>query len=130
MTLQRIEVGLVSADESLAEFYAATFEMERLPVTESRSGTLHRLLAAGAGIKVMVPAQPPAIAELVEPFLAATGLRYLTLYAGDLDGVIERAIARGGSRQHGPMEIRPGVRLVILRDPDGNTIEVVESEEN
>jgi hypothetical protein len=47
VTLQRIEVGLVSADEALVEFFAAVFELERLPAVRSGSGVVHRLEAPG-----------------------------------------------------------------------------------
>lgn len=126
MTLQRIEIGLVSADDILVEFYASVFELERLPVSESGSGVVHRLQAPGAVLKVMVPAQQPTSAGPVEPFFAAPGLRYLTLYVSDFDRTIERATARGGHVDHGPMRIGPDMQLAILRDPDGNTIEVVD----
>lgn len=123
--VQRIEVGLVSADDALAEFYAAVFGMERLPAAQSRSGVVHRLQAPGTVIKVMIPSQPPAPAGPAGLF-TVTGLRYLTLYVTDLDGIIERATARGGHVRHGPMDISPGVRLAILTDPDGNAVEVLD----
>lgn len=125
--LDRIEVGLVSADDALVKFYATVFEMERLEVTESRSGTVHRLAAGGTVLKVMVPAQRPSSAEPSGSFLAATGLRYLSFYvANGLDGLVERGIAAGGRLQVGPIEIGPAQRLALLSDPDGNTLELVE----
>lgn len=126
MTLQRIEVGLVSADESLAEFYAATFEMERLPAINAGPGVVHRLRTSEIVIKVMVPRRAPAAAGPAGPFFAAAGLRYITLYADDLDGIVERATARGAVVQHGPAAVGPGVRIAVLQDPDGNAVEVVE----
>ena len=36
----------------------------------------------------------------------------------------------GGRVAHGPMELDDGVRLVVLVDPDGNTIEVVEDSDD
>ena len=59
-----------------------------------------------------------------------TGLRYLTIGTHDLDGVIARATDSGGRVAHGPMELADGVRLVVLVDPDGNTIEVVEESDD
>lgn len=127
MVLDRIEVGLVSADDALVKFYETVFEMERLDVTESRSGTLHRLRAGGTVLKVMVPAQPPASAEPSGSFLASTGLRYLSFYVADgLDELVERGVAAGGHVQVGPIDIGPAQRLVFLSDPDGNTLELVE----
>ena len=42
------------------------------------------------------------------------------------DGVIDRATTRGGQVVMGPMELRPGVALVVIVDPDGNTFEVIQ----
>ncbi|PXW25877.1 UNVERIFIED_CONTAM: putative enzyme related to lactoylglutathione lyase [Williamsia faeni] len=125
--LDRIEVGLVSADDAVVNFYTTVFEMDKLEVTEAGSGTVHRLRAGGTVLKVMVPKQPPAVAEPSGSFLAATGLRYLSFYVADgLDELVERGVAAGGRLQMGPIDIGPGKRLAIFADPDGNTLELVE----
>jgi predicted enzyme related to lactoylglutathione lyase len=126
MTPGRFEVGLVSADRGLVDFYAEVFQVEELPASDSSVGTVHRLqFPGGAALKVMVPNVAPAAAAPA-PFFAVTGLRYLTIGTPDLDGVIARATSRGGRVQHGPLELGGGVRLAVLVDPDGNTIEVVQ----
>jgi len=124
--VQHLEVGLVGADDALVDFYAAVFEMEKLPAMQAGPGVVHRLQGPGVVIKVMVPSEAPTPAQPVEPFFAMTGLRYVTIYDADLDAVVERAVARGGSVRHGPTELGPGVRIVVLSDPDRNVIEVVE----
>ncbi|UGQ12675.1 VOC family protein [Yinghuangia sp. ASG 101] len=125
MTLRRIEIGLVSTDSTLADYYAAVFELEVLPAVEAGSGTVHRLQGPGALIKIMVPTEPPTPATPVTPFIATTGLRYLTLAVTDLDATLARAKAHNGTVQLGPLEISPGLRIALLQDPDGNTTELV-----
>ncbi|WP_066073123.1 VOC family protein [Frankia sp. EI5c] len=125
MVLQRLEVGLVSTDGGLAEFYAKVLELELLPPLAAGPGVVHRAQGAGNTIKVMVPGNAPEIAEPVWPFFAATGLRYLTVHTSDLDGVITRATALGGRVKHGPISLSPSVRMAVLLDPDGNVLEVV-----
>jgi predicted enzyme related to lactoylglutathione lyase len=126
VAVQRVDVGLVSTDEALVDFYADVFELERLPPVTAGPGVVHRLRAPGMVLKVMVPKRPPAAAEPVRTFFAVTGLRYLTLAVTDLDGVIDRAAPRGGNVQHGPVEVGGGVRIAVLADPDGNAVELVE----
>ncbi len=87
--LTRFEVGIVSADRALVDFLAEVFGLDERPPMENPAGTLHRLEAPGAVIKVMVPSEPPKSAE-GEPFLAVQGIRYLTMWVSDFDGVIER----------------------------------------
>ena len=62
-----------------------------------------------------------------QPFLAVKGLRYLSLHVTDLDRVIERSMARVGSVLLEPFELHPGVRLAVIADPDGDTMEVTEA---
>jgi predicted enzyme related to lactoylglutathione lyase len=123
MTVQRVEVGLVSPDTGLVDFLATVFDLERLPSYTTGQGELHRLQAPGAVIKVMVPNETPVAAEAAAMF-ALTGLRYLTMYVEDLDPILERALAHGASIQHGPMEMGP-VRIVVLEDPNGGIVEIV-----
>jgi hypothetical protein len=125
MSLERIEVGLVSGDRALVDYLVEVFELDELPPSEQRVGTLYRLQAPGAVIKVMVPKQPPAERDH-EPFTAVEGLRYLTMFVTDLDAIIERSTTRGGAVTLGPIELGPGARLAIIQDPDGGTIEVVQ----
>jgi hypothetical protein len=126
VTLDRFEVGIVSADASAVDFLAAVFELERQVPTESPVGVLHKLDSPGAVIKVMVPNDPPTRGD-GEPFLAMTGIRYLTMHVTDLDGVLERCRNRGGAVLLEPFEFEPGSSIAIIGDPDGNTIEVVSS---
>jgi hypothetical protein len=125
MSLERIEVGMVSGNRALVDFLIEVFELDELPPSEQRVGTVHRLQAPGAVIKVMVPKEPPAARDR-EPFIAVEGLRYLTMFVTDLDSVIERSTARGGTVALGPIDLGPGARLAMLEDPDGGTMEVVQ----
>ncbi len=127
MALRNVQIGFISADSALVDFYAEVFALERLPSADSATGTVHRLELPGAVLKVMVPNRPPTVTEPVNPFFAATGLRYVTLTVDDFSEVIERATARGVTFTFGPIEIGPETRLAIFQDPDGNTIEVFET---
>ena len=62
-----------------------------------------------------------------KPFLAVTGIRYLTIWLSDLDRVVERCTARGGTVLVGPFDYEPATRLAVITDPDGNTYEVIEA---
>ena len=123
--LTRFEVGLVSADRTLVDFLAHVFELDALEPAVHPVGTLHRFASPGAVIKVMVPNEPPKPGD-GGPFLAAVGIRYLSMWVADLDRVLERATARGATLLFGPFAHEPGGRLAVIQDPDGNTIEVIE----
>jgi len=128
MSVVRFEVGFVSADRALVDFLAGVFELEVLPPAVHPVGTLYRLRSPGAVIKVMVPSDLPKPAD-GEPFLAVSGIRYLSLWTSDLDRALGRATARGGRVLFGPFEHEPGARLAVIRDPDGNCMELIEAAE-
>jgi hypothetical protein len=88
-------------------------------------GTVHRLALGGGALKVMVPAQAPAESPRTDRFWDRAGLRYVTMWLDDLDSVVERWTAHGGTIALGPLTIREGVRTALLVDPDGNTVEAM-----
>jgi len=127
MTLSRLEAGFVSTDRSLVDFLAEVFELDPLEPVDVGFATLFRLQSPGGVLKVMVPNRPPKPGARAQPFYALGGLRYLTLYVDDLDGIVERATTRGGQVVHGPTDLGPGTRIAVLEDPDGNPFEVVQA---
>ena len=58
------------------------------------------------------------------PFQRATGVRWITLDVDDIDAVMARCAGR--PVQLPVTELRPGLRVSIIEDPDGNAIELVE----
>ena len=127
MAVQSVETGLVSADGALVTFYCDVFELEELEALEFPQGTVRRMQAPGGHvIKIMVPTAAPMSPATAETFIGMSGYRYMTVRVDDLDGVIDRATTRGGNVVMGPMDLRPGVRLAVMTDPDGNTVEVMQ----
>jgi len=124
MTLHSLEVGYVSADAGLVDFYATVLELTALEPMVFPVGTLHRLEIPGGLLKVLVPAEEPAVAPDTGAFTDTRGLRYITVRVGDLDAVLTRAVDHGGTVVLEPIDVGGGSRLAILRDPDGNTFEV------
>jgi predicted enzyme related to lactoylglutathione lyase len=128
MTVLRTEIGLVSADDTLVAFYSSVFGLDVLEPRVLPTGTVHRLGNGEALLKVMVPSEEPVPAPArVERFWESAGLRYFTLWVRDLDGIAARCAERGGTVSLGPIDLRPGVRTMVVHDPDGNAIEVMEA---
>jgi catechol 2,3-dioxygenase-like lactoylglutathione lyase family enzyme len=126
MALFRFEVGLISVDHSLVGFYSKAFELEELPPLDGSLGTIYRLQAGDSVLKILVPKEAPEISVLSDPFYATTGLRYLTFRVDKLGPFVARAMALGARVRQETREIRPGTFLVILADPAGNMVEVIE----
>lgn len=126
MTVRSVDVGFVSTDRTLVEFLARVLVLTELEPLTFPQGTVYRLQGPHGLLKVMVPATSPAPPDPPEWFTDRCGLQYVTVRVDDLDGVIQRATHQGGRVTLGPTELRPGVRLAVVADPDGNAIEVIE----
>ncbi len=126
MTITAIDVGLVSAHEALVAFYVDALGCERLEPRVFPFATVHRLACGPVTLKVMVPTDAPVAGPAVDPFWAAAGLRYLTVWVDDLAAVVARWTAHGGRVTMAPTEIRPGVSTAMLADPDGNVVEMMQ----
>lgn len=129
MTVQRVEIGLVSDTDALVTFYESVFGLGRLGTVTFPMGTVHRLGELHSFIKVFVPTEVPVRLDRVPgPFWSETGQRYFTVWTDSLDDAVERCRTHGGTVETAPMEIRPGVRTAVLIDPDGNSIEAMEED--
>ncbi|MCB0993667.1 MAG: VOC family protein, partial [Acidimicrobiales bacterium] len=129
-----LQVGIVPVDldRSLA-FYRNVIGLRYLgprPVIEGR--TLH-MFEVGEGVFKLFEAPagsaPPSASAPPGPFQAATGIRWLTIDTGDTDTDLDEIARRAGAdvRWQLPVtEIRAGLRVAILEDPDGNAVELVE----
>jgi catechol 2,3-dioxygenase-like lactoylglutathione lyase family enzyme len=56
---------------------------------------------------------------------SSLGLRYLTVHVADMAKATERLAQYGVSPIRPPYRLPSGERLVLVRDPDGNLIELV-----
>lgn len=81
----------------------------------------------GERIKLFQPQNPPAPVSRPPLPLDRCGLAFLTLIVDELESVLERACACGGVRPAGsaPVELRPGVTVAFVADPEGNAVELV-----
>ena len=57
-----------------------------------------------------------------------TGLRYFTITVKNIEDVVAQLEAQGLSFSVPLREIRPGIRIAILPDPEGNMVELLESQ--
>jgi predicted enzyme related to lactoylglutathione lyase len=122
------DIGLVSTSPDLIGFYAAALGGTPLEPRVFDWTTIHRLDLGPVVLKVMVPVAAPAPAPAAEHFSDVTGLRYLTFWVDDLDDLVARWTAAGGTVTIPVGDLRPGVRFALLADPDGNAVEALEQQ--
>lgn len=124
-----MQVGIVPRDvEASKRFYCDVIGLSYdggRPIIKGR--TLHFFAGHGGTLKLLElpdelgqPSEHAASGELSD----ALGIRWITFDVDDLDGIATRA--DGSPVQMPVTELRPGLRVAIIEDPDGNAIELVE----
>lgn len=125
-----IDLGIVITDSDAAlGFYRDLLGMEHegdIAMPVGGGGVMHRLRCGDTLVKLVkfddVPAERPAPGGIT----GATGYRYFTIHARNLDEIMA-ACSEAGVRIAVPTsEIRPGVRIGMVHDPDGNLVEFVD----
>lgn len=125
MTVQRFEIGLVSATGALVDFYKDALGLEELEAREFPMATVRRLACGPSVLKVMIPKEPPAAVPATGNFWEIAGIRYAALWVDDIAATVDRWRAAGGSVTMEPFEVRPGTFTAMVVDPDGNVVEVM-----
>jgi len=125
-----VDLGIVirEGERSLA-FYCGLLGFEHvgdMPMPIGGGGTMHRVQCGDSLLKLICfDSTPPAAAG--GGISGALGYRYLTLIVSNLDEVMQ-ACADAGVPVTVPIsQIREGVRIGIVEDPDGNWVEFVET---
>lgn len=128
LTKDSIDLGIVVSDGPAAlAFYRDTLGFEHVADTPmGGGGTMHRLMCGTSLIKVISGTNPPAEAP-PGGLAGGYGYRYWTISVSNLDELVAACAAGGYTVPVAAREIRPGVRIAMVEDPDGNWVEFLES---
>ncbi len=115
---------LVSNIEASLNFYR---DLLGLKFVEKRAlwfGTMYRLRFGNSDFKLIVPkAEVPKGPIGLESQL---GFRYVTFVIKNLSSLCKELKGKGVEFTVPEKELRPGVRIAMVKDPDGNIVEFVE----
>jgi len=127
LTRSAIDVGLVTRDgERLLAFYRDTLGLPLVgEVTIPGTGRIRRLQAGESILRIFEPETPPAVVAPGAGFASTSGYRYCTLSVANLDEVVADCRAAGHRISVEIRPLRPGVRVAMVEDPDGNTLELM-----
>lgn len=124
----RLQVGIVPRDlDASLVFYRDVLGLPYAgprPALESR--TLHLFTIGDVVVKLLESPRPPRSSGVAGPYAEQTGIRWVTLDVDDLDAVVTRCTGAGAAVELPVTELRPGLRVAIVADPDGNALELVE----
>ncbi len=127
LTKDSIDLGIVVRDaEASLHFYRDILGLDDQGEMPMPGGTMHRLLCGTSLIKLVSLSRAPAASSPPGGIGGATGYRYWTLSVSNLEEATAQAEEAGRKIVISPREIRPGIKISMIEDPDGNWVELLE----
>ena len=122
-----IDLGIITNNlEPMLAFYRDLLELEVEAVIDMPGGgVMHRFKAGDSIIKVIETDPKPEVNAAPGGIRGATGYRYWTLHVMNLAGAMDKLEAAGVKIVVPSKTIRPGVKIAIVADPDGNWVELL-----
>jgi predicted enzyme related to lactoylglutathione lyase len=123
-----IDIGIVTNNiDSMLKFYRDTLGLELEGELDMPGGMkMTRLICGTTIVKLVVMAQDPGNKPAPGGLAGGTGYRYWTISCNNLEAVTEKCDQAGYTIQVAPREIRPGVTISMIEDPDGNWLELLQ----
>lgn len=120
-----LDLGILVSDINASlQFYRDILGLEYVGETPVWFGTIYRLRFGSSDFKLVKPNTiPPRGAIGLENQL---GFRYVTFVIHDLTGLCKELESKGIEFFLPQKELRPGVNIAMVKDPDGNVVEFVE----
>ncbi len=129
-TKPAIDLGIVTTNgDAMLAFYRDVLGFRHEgDVNMEASGikVMHRLWFGDSLIKLVVPMREPKAPPVMGGIPGSTGYRYWTMTISNLDDVMGEIAATGAKIIRPKTEIRAGISIAIVEDPDGNWVEFVE----
>ena len=123
-----IDLGIVTTNgEAMLAFYRDLLGLKlqgQMPMPGGK-GTMHRLLCGDSLIKLVVMPELPAPA-VPGGIGGGAGYRYWTITVSNLSEMVAACTAAGTPVVWSEREIRPGIRIAMVSDPDGNWVEFLQ----
>ena len=128
LSKQSIDLGIVTTNgAAMLAFYRDVlgFKYLREMAMPGGSGVMHQMLCGDSMIKLVVLDTVPAQAA-PGGIPGASGYRYWTISVSNLTEMVKACADKGHKVAMKERELRPGVKIAIVEDPDGNWVEFLQ----
>ena len=128
ITKTAIDLGIVTTNgDAMLVFYRDVLglKVQGQMAMPGGSGTMHRLLCGDSLIKLVVMPSLPA-AAVPGGIQGGAGYRYWTITVSNLTEMVKACADADVPVVWSEREIRPGVRIAMVSDPDGNWVEFLQ----
>jgi glyoxylase I family protein len=124
-----IDLGIIVKDgEKAMAFYRDTLGFDHEGDMEMSGGsTMHRLRCGTSLIKVIETGESLEHNPAPGGLMGGTGYRYWTISVSNLEELVAECEANGYTIAVSPREIREGVSIAMVEDPDGNWVELLQN---
>jgi catechol 2,3-dioxygenase-like lactoylglutathione lyase family enzyme len=120
---QAIDLGIVTTNgPAMLAFYRDVLGFKYLREMPAAGGVMHQMQCGDSVIKLVVMPQLPLTAA-PGGIQGAAGYRYWTMTVTNLTEIVQACIDAGAKVAVKERELRPGVKIAIVEDPDGNWVE-------
>ena len=128
LTKDSIDLGIVTMNAAaMVGFYRDVLGFTDDGEMPMPGGTMHRLRCGSSAIKLVSPSREPKATAPSGGIQGATGYRYWTISVDNLDDVVAACEAVGRKVAVPVTDLRPGIRIAIVEDPDGNWVEFLDA---
>ncbi len=123
-----LDLGIVTDNgDSMSHFYEKILGFPQIQeMSLPGIGLLKKYAVGESIIKIMMLKDSPEIAANKVGIPGAIGYRYCAVHVKNLDEIISSCKSAGCEISSDIRELRPGCRIAIVEDPDGNSIEFFE----
>ncbi len=120
-----LDIGILVRDINASlNFYQNILGLRFIEKIPASPGTMHRLRFGNSDFKLIDPSPMPSQGPI--GLGAQLGYRYVTFVIKNLSKVCAELEKKGIEFVVKEKEVRPGVRIAMVKDPDGNVVEFVE----
>lgn len=121
-----IDIGIVTVNQdAMVDFYGSVVGFPALPDVPMDGFLVKRFQVGDCVLKIVQFETEPGGRAVPGALGESTGLRYWTVSVDNLAEVLDAVRAAGQPVVDGPTEVRPGVSIALVTDPDGNLLEFV-----
>ncbi len=122
---ESLDLGIVVSDiKASRNFYQNILGLTFIEEIPTPFGTMHRLRFGKSDFKLIDPSPIPPRGPT--GLTNQLGFRYVTFVIKNLSKLCAELEQKGIEFFRPEKEIRPGVRMAMVKDPDGNVVEFVE----
>jgi catechol 2,3-dioxygenase-like lactoylglutathione lyase family enzyme len=127
ITKRAIDLGIVTTNgEAMLKFYRDTLGLQYLREMKMPGGGLMHQLGCGDSVIKLVILDSVPVRAVPGGIRGASGYRYWTVSVSNLSELLKRCGDSACKIAVKETELRPGVKIAIVEDPDGNWVEFLQ----